>query len=117
VDASVATEIEASLQSDPKLAELVRRLVDALHPERIYLFGSRARGDHRPDSDYDVLVLLEHCDEELFFLERAAYQRLIGIGVPVDVLVMAPSFFDRRQIVPTSLPGRVAREGRVVYVA
>ena len=37
------------------LAEAVRRLVEALQPGRIYLFGSRARGDAHQDSDYDFL--------------------------------------------------------------
>ena len=38
---------------DPVLPEVVRRLVEAYHPLRIYLFGSAARGDAGPDSDYD----------------------------------------------------------------
>src|SRR2546422_6574109 len=50
--------------SDPKvtadlaLAEIVRRLVAAFQPERIYLFGSKARGEAGPDSDYDLLVFV-----------------------------------------------------------
>jgi predicted nucleotidyltransferase len=41
---------------DPKLAEIVRRLVEAYQPERIYLFGSKARGEANPNSDYDMGV-------------------------------------------------------------
>ena len=43
----------------PGLPETIRRLVAAYRPERIYLFGSRARGDAGPDSDYDLLVVGE----------------------------------------------------------
>ena len=39
------------------LAEVVRRLVEAVDPDKIILFGSRARGDYRPDSDLDLLVI------------------------------------------------------------
>ena len=39
------------------LDEIVRRLVDAVDPDRIVLFGSRARDDARPDSDYDLLIV------------------------------------------------------------
>ena len=46
------------LDRDPKLAELVRRLVAAHEPERIYLFGSRGRGQGNPESDYDLLMIL-----------------------------------------------------------
>ncbi len=42
---------------DPILIDIVRRLVEAYHPEHIYLFGSRARGEAGPDSDYDILVM------------------------------------------------------------
>jgi predicted nucleotidyltransferase len=37
---------------------IVRRIVEAVHPLRIILFGSRARGDARPDSDLDLLVVM-----------------------------------------------------------
>jgi predicted nucleotidyltransferase len=47
----------ATIQQDPMLAEIVRRLVEAYQPERIYLFGSLARGEGGPDSDYDLMVV------------------------------------------------------------
>jgi predicted nucleotidyltransferase len=100
---------------DPKLEELVRRLVEAVHPQRIYLFGSRARGDARPDSDYDILLLSDQDEDDLPALRQGAYQSLWGFGMPVDVIVMNDRFFDRRRVVVASLPGTVAREGKIVY--
>ena len=44
--------------SDPTLADLLRRLEAAYEPERVYLFGSRARGEAGPDSDYDILLVM-----------------------------------------------------------
>jgi hypothetical protein len=46
------------LGQDPALAELAGRLVEAYVPERVYLFGSKARGDAGPDSDYDLMVIV-----------------------------------------------------------
>src|ERR1700675_2792395 len=43
---------------DPTLIEITRRLVETYRPERIYLFGSRARGSAGSDSDYDLLVVV-----------------------------------------------------------
>ncbi|HEX7665501.1 MAG TPA: nucleotidyltransferase domain-containing protein [Polyangiaceae bacterium] len=40
------------------IQELVDRIVAAFHPERVVLFGSRAYGEPRPDSDVDLLVIL-----------------------------------------------------------
>ena len=37
------------------IEDLVRRIVEVVHPQRIILFGSAVRGDMRPDSDIDVL--------------------------------------------------------------
>ena len=39
------------------LAEIVRRLVEAVDPDRIILFGSRVRGEERPDSDVDLMII------------------------------------------------------------
>jgi len=107
----------AAFDDDPKLAEIVRRLVAALHPERIYLFGSRARGDHREDSDYDVLVLVDTLPEYIHALEVTGRGALWGLAVSTDIVVVTPDYFDRRTRVVASLPGTVAREGQLLYAA
>ncbi|HMA22845.1 MAG TPA: nucleotidyltransferase domain-containing protein [Gemmatimonadaceae bacterium] len=45
--------------SDPLLERMVGAIVEHVHATRVILFGSRARGDAHPDSDYDLLVELE----------------------------------------------------------
>lgn len=100
---------------DHKLAEIVRRLVEALQPERIYLFGSHARGEAIEQSDYDILVVVEKQGDQPFALERQAYRALWGLGTPVDVLVMTRDHFERHRKVIASLPATVEREGRLLY--
>ncbi|TAK32479.1 MAG: nucleotidyltransferase domain-containing protein [Chloroflexota bacterium] len=105
------------LKCDPKLAEIVRRLVDAYEPERIYLFGSVARGEAGPDSDYDLLVVVpddaapERRDSDL------AYRALRGTGIAADVLVCTRSYFEARRHLKASLPGTILREGRLLHAA
>jgi predicted nucleotidyltransferase len=105
------------LERDPKLAEIVQRLVTAYQPERIYLFGSVARGDAGPDSDYDLLVVVaddappERRDDDL------AYRALRGTGIAADVVVWMHSRFERRKHVVASLPATVLREGRLLHAA
>jgi len=106
------------LNDDPSLAEIVRRLVDALHPEKIYLFGSRARHEDGPDSDYDLMVLMR--DEQSTRprnLGRRAYEALRGTGVAADVLVWSLQAFENRQHVVASLPATIMQEGRLLYAA
>ena len=102
---------------DAVIAQLIGRLVPALRPEEIYLFGSQARDEARPDSDYDVLVILASSDEPAYRREQAAYQALWGLGAPVDVLVLTRAEFERQALVVSSLPATVRREGRRVYAA
>lgn len=77
---------EAALEGP--LAEVVRRLVEALQPERIYLFGSQARGDATEDSDFDLLVIVERRQDQPVRMEQQAYRALRGLPGAVDVVVM-----------------------------
>jgi predicted nucleotidyltransferase len=105
------------LAQDPKLAEIVQRLVAALKPERIYLFGSHARGQAGFDSDYDLLVVVAASDLPAHRRDQWAYRALKGIGVAKDVLVWTRDEFESRSTVASSLPAIVLREGRVLYAA
>ncbi len=106
-----------TLTTDPVLTEMVRRLVAAFRPEKIYLFGSRARGDHRHDSDYDLLVVLASSELPPHKRDQMAYRQLKGIGAAKDVLVWTRDEFDARTEVVTSLPATVLREGKQLYAA
>ena len=132
---------------DPVLAEIVRRLVDVYRPERIYLFGSTARGDAGPDSDYDLMVILP--DEAPLHLRRGiraqrpvaapnrlrtlpptpplavpfcassakGYRALRGTGVAADLHVWPLRDFHRQLHLKASFPSTVAREGKLLYGA
>ena len=101
--------------SDPVLGEVVRRLVEAYTPERIYLFGSVARGEAGPDSDYDIMVIVPDDAPPERQRSRLAYRALRGTGTAADVVVWPRSSFERRARVPASLPATVSREGMLLY--
>jgi predicted nucleotidyltransferase len=102
---------------DSGLHEIVRRLIDAYQPERIYLFGSKARGDARPDSDYDLLLVVPDDAPAERRDSKLAYEALWGVQGAADVIVWEKSRFERRSRVVCSLPATVLREGRVLYAA
>lgn len=105
------------LDRDSKLREVVSRLVTAYEPERIYLFGSVARGESDPDSDYDLLVVTPDDAPPERKRSRLAYEALRGSGVAADVLVCTRSYFEARKHLRASLVGTVLREGKVVHAA
>ena len=102
---------------DPLLAEIVRRLVAAYQPERIYLFGSKARGDAGPDSDYDLMVVVPDDAPPERKRSRLAYEALRGTRTAADVLVWDRASFDSRLHLRASLPATVVREGRLLHAA
>jgi uncharacterized protein len=99
------------------LAEAVRRLVELFQPERVYLFGSQARGDTTEDSDYDLMVVVPSDDEPRYRRAQRAYGVLYEVDLPVDVLVLTHDEFERQAPVVASLPATVLREGRLLYAA
>ncbi len=105
------------LERDPKLRLVVERLVGAYGPERIYLFGSVARGDADADSDYDLLIIVPDDAPPERRQSRLAYQVLRGTGIAVDALVCTHGWFFARVHLRASLPGTVLREGRLLHAA
>ncbi len=101
--------------TEDTLRPLVARLVADLKPEAIYLFGSHARNQAGPDSDFDLMVLLPD-DAPLERTDpRRPHDALRGTGVAADVLVWRRKNFEKHLHLPTSLPATIADEGRVLY--
>ena len=105
------------MQSDPEAIEqLVRHIIELVHPLRIILFGSAARGEMESDSDIDVLVVMP----EGVHRRRTAqllYRQIRGLGVPFDILVATPDDLERHKDNIGLIYQRILREGREVYVA
>ncbi len=105
------------LEEDPVLREIVKRLVTAFQPEYIYLFGSKARGEGGPDSDYDLLVVVSDSAEPPYRRAQRAQEVLWGVWAAADVLVLTREEFESRRAVRSSLATTVLAEGEVLYAA
>jgi len=99
------------------LDEIVRRLVAALQPETIYLYGSHAYGQPHEDSDVDLLVVLRETTRSGHEGAIEAYRALRGLYVPAEVKVVTRRAFERRAQWLSSVE-RVAKEkGRILYAS
>jgi uncharacterized protein len=100
---------------DPrKLDELVHRIVDAVHPVRIVLFGSAARGEMGPDSDLDVLVIVPDGTHRRNTMADL-YEALYGLGVPKDIVVATESDIRGYRDAPGLIYKTALRDGRELY--
>lgn len=99
----------------PDLTEAVRRLVEHFQPERIYLFGSRARGDERDDSDYDILVVVNESREPHYIRSARALKAIEDLDLSGEILVFTRDQFEEQQVAAASLSSTVLREGRLLY--
>jgi uncharacterized protein len=94
--------------------DAVARIAKALQPSQIILFGSRARGDHRVDSDYDILVITE--TGEPHELARIASRVLRGRSFALDLLALPKAHIAARMEHSTLLK-KIFKEGKVIYAA
>jgi predicted nucleotidyltransferase len=106
-----------SILASSTLDVVVTRLVEGLHPDRIYLFGSQANRQANEDSDIDLLVVVPESDLPRHKREAKSYDLLWGLTTPVDVIVLTHEEFSRTSQVKTSLASTVQSKGRVIYNA
>ena len=102
---------------DPVLNNIVDRLVSTFQPDRIYLFGSKARGEDTPHSDYDLMVIVHSSNQPSYKRSQLACLSLRGSGTAVDVLVWTRKALDSRLHLKASFPSTIVREGRLLYAA
>jgi predicted nucleotidyltransferase len=104
--------------SDQDITEIVNRLVEGLHPERIYLFGSYARGTQIAGaSDIDLLVVVPDSELPRHQREAHSYDLLWGTTRAVDLIVLTRNEFVTALQVKTSLPRAVEEKGKLIYAA
>jgi len=98
-----------------QLKEITRRIEEAVHPDRIFLFGSHAWGHPGEDSDVDIFVVLPHSDQPGYRRAREIYRCLRGLTVPVDVVVKTREEVERGKEVKASLVRKVLEEGKLLH--
>lgn len=107
-----------AVQAGPMIDEVVRAIVEEVDPERIVLFGSRATGESRLDSDVDLLVVEDEASLEAQGRrkEAARIRRVLWrFPVPIDVLLFSSQEVESWKSTTNHVIARALREGKVVY--
>ena len=95
------------------IKELVRRIVVGFHPRRVILFGSYAYGQPRPESDVDLLVIM---DTPLRETQQALQIRQhINPLFGVDIVVYTPSRLEERLTLGDAFLREIIENGMIVY--
>jgi predicted nucleotidyltransferase len=105
-------------EEDSMIREIVDTIVREADPDAVILFGSRARGDVRPDSDVDLLIV----ERESFSPQRSRrqetarlYLALRKLAISKDLLLYSRDEFELLKDSPHHIVGRAQREGRVLH--
>lgn len=110
---AVSTGLVAHSTSD-WVSEAVQALVHACHPRTIILFGSVARGDNQPDSDIDLLVVVDE-ESQWASASRNAMRAVAGLPPDIDVIVTTQAKLEANRNTPGTVIKPAVHEGKIVY--
>jgi predicted nucleotidyltransferase len=105
---------EHSADTEDWLPEVVRRIVEVFNPQRILLFGSHAYGETSPDSDVDLLVVMESDERPAARSARIAAV-LLDVPFPMDILVRTPAELRYRLQIGDYFFREILERGKVLY--
>ncbi len=100
------------------LQAMTAAIVDEVHPDTVFLFGSYARGDAHPGSDLDLLVVtpdLEEVRSGRRHITGNLYRRLARYPMNKDILLYTHSEVERWRAIPGHVISTALREGRQLY--
>ena len=104
--------------SEDLIESMAAAIVQEVKPQRVYLFGSCARGRPSPDSDVDFLIVEDEafsCDRSRWSELRRIRKALRPFRVPKDILVYSREEFDKWQSSANHIIANAVREGRLLY--
>src|SRR6185437_2128287 len=104
-----------AVSAHPVPRELLDSIVAHFNPQRVILFGSMARGDARPDSDIDLLVVVDDDAPQEMMSGTSVAKSRAGYRGAADILPYRASVFRTRAQARASLAATVLREGVTLY--
>lgn len=115
VEAPTRSSTRATLDLEP-IRPVLARIIERWHPLQLWLFGSRARGEAGPDSDWDLLAIVPDCPEPADFDDPMTVWRVKRQpNVPSDLVIYRATDFEADRTVPNTLAYSTCLDGVLVY--
>jgi predicted nucleotidyltransferase len=92
---------------------VVSQIAKKFHPEKIIMFGSYARGNPRPESDLDLLIILDEMPNER--RKSLEIRHFLGVGFGLDLVVHSPENLRQRLEWGDSFLQEIVQTGKVMY--
>ena len=101
-------------KTDPLVERVVRRIARSVKPERVILFGSRASGQPRQDSDIDLVVVYSGSKTKRE-VQVGIHKLFANPDFSMDVFVLTPEELESQRSIPNTLAREVSERGVVCY--
>lgn len=102
------------MQEIVEIQNIINKIIDIIKPNKIMLFGSRARGNFNQESDYDILILKEGIINKRN-LAFELYRLISDEPFAIDFLVDTPDNFNEQISNPHKIYNSIFKEGKILY--
>jgi predicted nucleotidyltransferase len=97
------------------IQKIIEIIVKEINPEKIIMFGSRAREDARDNSDYDICVIKEGIEHERNKYTKKLYIALHDVGEAIDLIVETPDRFPKLIEYKSYIYRHIQKDGLIIY--
>ncbi len=104
------------LSRKESLHSIVQKIVGAVNPIKIILFGSKSRGNENQESDYDILVIMPEGTHRRN-TSKLLYKKIADTGLPVDIIVATPNDIEKHKNNIGLIYRSILVEGKELYAA
>lgn len=99
---------------DKTLEKILNKILEIVTPEKVILFGSRAKGEANQDSDYDILIVKSGLTDKRG-LSKKLYRNMLGTNASVDILIEVPEIIEKYKDSVGYIYKKILQEGKIIY--
>lgn len=99
---------------DKTLEKIIEKILEVIIPDKIILFGSRAKGTACEDSDYDILVIKSGIENKREIAKKL-YRNMFGTNASVDIIVEKSEIVEKYKDSVGFIYKFALKEGKIIY--